>query len=107
LKDRRQDPDDDKELTLEALENYEAARDAIESSDYIDADNVNWHNVTSPDEDISLDTHMLDIDRMVNEGLGGGNITADNGYIGASTTDTIVVEPGMIGPAQEGDPEEG
>ncbi|OZB95978.1 hypothetical protein [Paenibacillus sp. XY044] len=107
MKDRRQDPDDDKELTLEALENYEGARDTIESADYIDADAVNWHNVTSPDEDISLDTHMLDIDRMVNEGLGGGNITADNGYIGASTTDTMVVEPGAIGPATEGDPEEG
>lgn len=33
--------------------------------------------------------HMMDIDRMVNEGLGGGNVTPHNGLIEESTTDTM------------------
>jgi hypothetical protein len=35
------------------------------------------------------DEHFIDIDRMVNEGLGGGYVTLQNGRIGASTTDTM------------------
>ncbi|CAM3640816.1 hypothetical protein COLU111180_00755 [Cohnella lubricantis] len=31
----------------------------------------------------------MDIDRMVNEGLGGGQVTMDNGLIGETTTDTM------------------
>ncbi|GKU80398.1 hypothetical protein [Paenibacillus sp. L3-i20] len=31
----------------------------------------------------------MDIDRMVNEGLGGGNVTLHNGLIAESTTDTM------------------
>lgn len=34
----------------------------------------------------------MDIDRMVNEGLGGGNITLHNGFIDHSTTDTMTEE---------------
>ncbi len=34
----------------------------------------------------------MDIDRMVNEGLGGGNVTIHNGLIGHSTTDTMKEE---------------
>jgi hypothetical protein len=37
----------------------------------------------------SRDDQFMDIDRMVNEGLGGGNVTMDNGFIGHSTTDTM------------------
>ncbi|AJY73937.1 hypothetical protein [Paenibacillus beijingensis] len=33
--------------------------------------------------------YELDIDRMVNEGLGGGQVTYDNGLIEETTTDTI------------------
>ncbi|TCZ76384.1 hypothetical protein E0485_14395 [Paenibacillus albiflavus] len=36
------------------------------------------------------DKYDVDIDRMVNEGLGGGNVTQQNGLIEASTTDTII-----------------
>ncbi|MEI7026479.1 hypothetical protein [Paenibacillus sp. y28] len=32
---------------------------------------------------------FMDIDRMINEGLGGGQVTVHNGYIGDSTTDTM------------------
>lgn len=32
----------------------------------------------------------MDIDRMVNEGLGGGNVTMHNGLIAESTTDNMV-----------------
>ncbi|WP_090798952.1 hypothetical protein [Paenibacillus sp. GP183] len=41
------------------------------------------HNVEGRDE------HFIDIDRMVNEGLGGGYVTENNGLIDASTTDTM------------------
>ncbi|CAH0119400.1 MULTISPECIES: hypothetical protein [unclassified Paenibacillus] len=34
-------------------------------------------------------SYFMDIDRMVNEGLGGGQVTGQNGFIGASTTDTM------------------
>lgn len=33
--------------------------------------------------------YFMDIDRMVNEGLGGGNVTPHNGLIDESTTDTM------------------
>lgn len=33
--------------------------------------------------------YFMDIDRMVNEGLGGGNVTLSNGLIEESTTDTM------------------
>ena len=35
------------------------------------------------------DSADMDIDRMVNEGLGGGNITLHNGFIDHSTTDSM------------------
>jgi hypothetical protein len=38
------------------------------------------------------DDYFLDIDRMVNEGLGGGQVTEDNGLIEESTTDTMEQE---------------
>ncbi|NHN31959.1 hypothetical protein [Paenibacillus agricola] len=33
--------------------------------------------------------YFMDIDRMVNEGLGGGNVTYSNGLIEETTTDTM------------------
>ncbi|REE68704.1 hypothetical protein A8990_13740 [Paenibacillus taihuensis] len=36
--------------------------------------------------------HFMDIDRMVNEGLGGGQVTLNNGLIDESTTDTMEQE---------------
>ena len=38
------------------------------------------------------DDYFMDIDRMVNEGLGGGNVTLQNGLIDESTTDTMYGE---------------
>ena len=35
-----------------------------------------------------VDTFM-DVDRMINEGLGGGQVTMDNGLIEQTTTDTM------------------
>lgn len=35
------------------------------------------------------DNHFMDIDRMVNEGLGGGMVTIHNGLIEETTTDTM------------------
>lgn len=39
------------------------------------------------------DLYDMDIDRMVNEGLGGGQVTMHNGLIDASTTDTMDENP--------------
>ncbi|MDF2836730.1 MAG: hypothetical protein K0Q63_2370 [Paenibacillus sp.] len=36
------------------------------------------------------DNYDMDIDRMVNEGLGGGNVTMHNGLIAESTTDNMI-----------------
>ena len=33
--------------------------------------------------------HFMDIDRMVNEGLGGGQVTEHNGLIEETTTNTM------------------
>ena len=38
------------------------------------------------------DDYFMDIDRMVNEGLGGGYVSPQNGLIDETTTDTIVPE---------------
>ncbi|MBP3964802.1 MULTISPECIES: hypothetical protein [Paenibacillus] len=38
------------------------------------------------------DDYFMDIDRMVNEGLGGGQVTLNNGLIAESTTDTMEPE---------------
>jgi hypothetical protein len=35
------------------------------------------------------DDNFMDIDRMINEGLGGGNVTLHNGLIEETTTDTM------------------
>ncbi|MFD0589814.1 hypothetical protein ACFQZE_17685 [Paenibacillus sp. GCM10027627] len=40
------------------------------------------------------ENYDMDIDRMVNEGLGGGQVTLHNGLIAESTTDTMVEKPG-------------
>jgi hypothetical protein len=45
---------------------------------------------TKPDHNVQgRDEHFIDIDRMVNEGLGGGYVTENNGLIDDSTTDTM------------------
>ncbi|GIP52612.1 MULTISPECIES: hypothetical protein [Paenibacillus] len=41
------------------------------------------------DQQDGREERFLDIDRMINEGLGGGNVTLDNGLIEETTTDTM------------------
>ena len=41
--------------------------------------------------------YFLDVDRMVNEGLGGGQVTQDNGLIEDSTTDTLFETNSSVG----------
>jgi len=55
----------------------------------VNGEMVDWNSVTSEETEISRESTMFDIDRMINEGLGGGNVTLDNGLIGPSTTDTM------------------
>ncbi|MFD0717251.1 hypothetical protein [Paenibacillus sp. GCM10027626] len=40
-------------------------------------------------KDEGRDDYFMDIDRMINEGLGGGQVTVHNGKITDSTTDTM------------------
>lgn len=43
-----------------------------------------------PDSTVeSRDEAFMDIDRMVNEGLGGGQVMVQNGLIEETTTDTM------------------
>ncbi|WP_164472793.1 hypothetical protein [Cohnella candidum] len=35
------------------------------------------------------DEYDMDVDRMINEGLGGGQVTNDNGLITETTTDAM------------------
>jgi hypothetical protein len=35
------------------------------------------------------DVYDMDVDRMINEGLGGGQVTLQNGLISETTTDTM------------------
>jgi hypothetical protein len=47
-------------------------------------------NNPSADSDLEgRKQHEVDIDRMVNEGLGGGRVTSQNGLIDDTTTDTL------------------
>ncbi|WP_258166362.1 hypothetical protein [Paenibacillus sp. PCH8] len=59
---------------------------------YTPAAAVNWEAITSEELPLDRESFMLDIDRMVNEGLGGGQVTEENGYISDSTTDTMIQE---------------
>ncbi|MEK3912883.1 hypothetical protein [Paenibacillus sp. FSL H7-0331] len=45
--------------------------------------------------------YFMDIDRMVNEGLGGGNVTMSNGHIGESTTDTMTYPESVLNHKEE------
>lgn len=47
-------------------------------------------------EEEDRDNKFMDIDRMVNEGLGGGNVTMHNGLIDESTTDSMVDETSVV-----------
>lgn len=56
----------------------------------VHGEHVDWDSLTSKEDDrVVRESTMFDIDRMINEGLGGGNVTVDNGKIGPSTTDTM------------------
>jgi hypothetical protein len=46
--------------------------------------------------------HFMDIDRMVNEGLGGGTVTVHNGLIGETTTDTMGHPESVLNPEGKG-----
>ncbi|WP_170318232.1 hypothetical protein [Paenibacillus thalictri] len=45
--------------------------------------------------------YFMDVDRMVNEGLGGGNVTLHNGLIDESTTDTMMENDSIFAKDQE------
>lgn len=50
----------------------------------------------NPNKQDSREGHFVDIDRMVNEGLGGGNVTIDNGLIEESIGSTLKFPDSVI-----------
>ena len=64
----------------------------IDMDDLVPAEGVDWYGLTQSQAPERGESYQMDVDRMVNEGLGGGLVTEDNGYIGDSTTDTMMVE---------------
>jgi hypothetical protein len=48
------------------------------------------------------DDSFMDIDRMVNEGLGGGTVTVHNGLIEETTTDTMDRPESVLNPEGKG-----
>lgn len=71
--------------------NYNENKDSEDAaSEPVNGEMLDWSQLTSEDSEMSRESTMLDIDRMVNEGLGGGNVTEHNGLIGSTTTDTMV-----------------
>ncbi|MEK8128116.1 hypothetical protein WMW72_09395 [Paenibacillus filicis] len=47
------------------------------------------------------EAYFMDIDRMINEGLGGGTVSMHNGWIDDSTTDTMDHPESVIGGGDE------
>ncbi|MFS8629638.1 MAG: hypothetical protein LOD92_00380 [Bacillales bacterium] len=45
--------------------------------------------MSKPKSTDSRKDYFMDIDRMVNEGLAGGDVGPDNGFIEETTTDTM------------------
>ncbi|MGN7411397.1 hypothetical protein [Paenibacillus sp. SAF-068] len=88
MKNRR----DEEEAHKHAFSPYPLAEAESAEEFYTPATAVNWEAVTSEELPLDRESFMLDIDRMVNEGLGGGQVTENNGYIGDSTTDSMVRE---------------
>ncbi len=84
---------DEEEAHKHAFSPYPIAGAEDAEEFYTPAAAVNWEAVTSEKLPLDRESFMLDIDRMVNEGLGGGQVTEDNGFIGESTTDTMIREP--------------
>ncbi|MCM3127692.1 MULTISPECIES: hypothetical protein [unclassified Paenibacillus] len=79
--------------------------DALSGTDMLAVDMVDWHEVTTPEarDEETMEETAFDVDRMVNEGLGGGQVTYDNGYIGDSTSDALFDEHELEINKEEGD----
>ncbi|MEC0092654.1 hypothetical protein [Paenibacillus macquariensis] len=58
----------------------------------VEVKTMNGNNLTSPESDNDEEAYLLDVDRMVNEGLGGGQVTISNGYIGDIPPDKLFLE---------------
>jgi len=54
-----------------------------------------------PKKTDSREDNFVDIDRMVNEGLGGGNVTIDNGLIEEAVGETLKFPDSVIDKTQE------
>lgn len=59
----------------------------VDRTDIADADMADAD--ISDDDNQGRDTHFMDIDRMINDGLAGGLVTKHNGLIGETSTDTM------------------
>jgi hypothetical protein len=53
-------------------------------------------NLSQDTSNEGKDDCFMDIDRMINEGLGGGNVTMHNGLIDEFTTDTMAAPESVL-----------
>lgn len=60
--------------------------DIVEVKDEMDPNQKTEKQVLN---DEGRNDYFMDIDRMVNEGLGGGRVTEDNGLIEETTVETM------------------
>ncbi|UNK17610.1 hypothetical protein MNQ98_24635 [Paenibacillus sp. N3/727] len=96
-------------MTMEHGESKVTERDhkTLSEADFtvepVDGEILNWNSLTSSDSEMTRESTMLDIDRMVNEGLAGGNVTEDNGMIGFTTTDTTKTVDETPGNTEKGE----
>ncbi|SMF72882.1 hypothetical protein SAMN05661091_0913 [Paenibacillus uliginis N3/975] len=96
-------------MTMEHRESKETEHDhkTLSEADFtvepVDGEILNWNSLTSSDSEMTRESTMLDIDRMVNEGLGGGYVTEDNGMIGFTTTDTMKTVDETPGNTEKGE----
>ncbi|MCJ8014415.1 hypothetical protein MUG84_22200 [Paenibacillus sp. KQZ6P-2] len=89
---KNQNEDQHEDFHAAEIKRYEQVSENMQATSFMHGNGIDWENFTSPEQTITHESHMFDIDRMINEGLGGGEITTDNGFIGESTTDSMVPE---------------
>lgn len=75
----------------------------VHADQAVNGEMPDWNEVTGPESRIERESTMLDIDRMVNEGLAGGNVSNDNGMIGLTTTDTMKTVDETPGSTEKGE----
>jgi hypothetical protein len=74
---------------VSSSESNESTSKSIKAETQRDAALISSESPSESADHQGRQEYFMDIDRMVNEGLGGGNVTLRSGLIEESTTDTM------------------